>query len=685
MNNIADSSNATQWRVNLDEDKVAWLEFDKADASANTLSHAAMAELDAKLSEIRALNPKALIVISTKASGFIAGADIKEFTALTAPAQAYELIRSGQRVLDRLATLSFPTVAAIHGFALGGGMELALACRYRIAASDGKTTLGLPEIQLGIHPGFGGTIRAVQLIGAAAALDLILTGRTVRADKAKQLGLVDELAPLSELRVAAKRLALSGRAAHRPKLMARVLNWSLVRPFVANKMRQQVARHAARKYYPAPYAVIELWQKHGAQGDAAYEAEARSIAELFCTSTSRNLVRVFLLQDRLKSLGGKGTAKANRVHVVGAGVMGGDIASWCAARGLTVSLQDRAMEYVQPALDRAKAFFEKRYPQPTERAEVAQRLQPDVEATQVGNADIVIEAIFENVQAKKELYAKLEPELKPGAILASNTSSIVLESLSDQLQDPGRFVGLHFFNPVARMPLVEIIHSAATRPEVIQGAIAFARQLDKLPVPCKSAPGFVVNRILMPYLNEAMRAADEGVPLDAIDKVATNFGMPMGPIELADVVGLDVGLHVGTILAKTYSRPQAEVIQRLVAEKKLGKKSGEGFYKWQDGKPLKPQATTSAPADLEDRLILAMVNESMAVLREQIVADGDLLDAAVIFGTGFAPFRGGPLQYARSLGAETVIKKLEQLASRYGSHFQPDSGWLNGLLTQPEK
>lgn len=672
--------NEKMWQVTLDEDRVAWLTFDKPGASANTLSHAAMTELNAQLAEIERLKPKAVMVISGKKNGFIAGADIKEFTGLATPAQAYEVIRSGQQVLDRLEQLPCPTVAAIHGFALGGGLELALACRYRIASSDGKTSMGLPEVQLGIHPGFGGTVRAVRLLGPVVAMDIILTGKNIRADKAKQIGLVDELAPMAELRTAAKRLALSGHPSHRPSFTANVLNTGLIRPFIANKMRAQVRKHAAQQHYPAPYAVIDVWQRHGAHGGAAYEAEARSIAALFCTPTSRNLVRVFLLQDRLKNLGGKTEIKAAHVHVIGAGVMGGDIASWCAARGLQVSLQDRAMEYVQPALDRANSFFEKRYADADERTRVAARLQADVEAQQVDHADIVVEAIFENIAAKKELYARLEPKLKPGAILASNTSSIVLESLDDGLQDPGRFVGLHFFNPVARMPLVEIIQSKDTRAEVVQAAIAFARQLDKLPVPCRSAPGFVVNRILMPYLNEAMRAADEGVPLAVLDKVATDFGMPMGPIELADVVGLDVCLHVGAILAEAYSRPQAKIIQALVAQKKLGKKSGEGFYVWQDGKPIKPDMAGTAPSDLEERLILSMLNESMAVLREQIVADADLLDAAVIFGTGFAPFRGGPLQYARALGANNVLSKLERLATKYGTHFKPDSGWQSGLL-----
>jgi 3-hydroxyacyl-CoA dehydrogenase/enoyl-CoA hydratase/3-hydroxybutyryl-CoA epimerase len=681
MNDNSAKSSAAMWQLNIDSDQVAWLEFDKPESSANTLSREALTGLDTQLAELEKLTLRGLVITSAKSSGFIAGADIKEFTGLATKEQAYELIRSGQRILDRLEQLPCPSVAAIHGFALGGGLELALACRYRIAASDVKTSMGLPEVQLGIHPGFGGTVRAVRLLGPVAAMDLMLTGKNVAADKAKRLGLVDRLAPLAELRNAAKQLVLAAPPVHQPPLGARLMGLAWVRPFIANRMRQQVRRHAAPQHYPAPYAVVDLWQRYGARGGAAYEAEAQSIAAMFCTATSRNLVRVFLLQDRLKNLGGKATNKATHAHVVGAGVMGGDIASWCAARGLQVSLQDRAMQYIQPALDRANAFFEKRYPDTIERNQVAARLTADVEAQQVSTAEVIIEAIFENVEAKKALYAKLEPQLKPGAILASNTSSIVLETLADGLQDPGRFVGLHFFNPVSRMPLVEIIQSAATRPEVLQAAIMFARQLDKLPVPCRSAPGFIVNRILMPYLNEAMRAADEGVPLAVLDKVATSFGMPMGPIELADVVGLDVCLHVGAILSQAYARPQAKNIQVLVEQKRLGKKSGQGFYTWQDGKPIKSSIVSGAvPVDLEDRLILSMVNESMAVLREQVVADADLLDAAVIFGTGFAPFRGGPLQYARSIGADVLITKLDQLASRHGTHFLPDPGWKNNLL-----
>jgi len=451
----------------------------------------------------------------------------------------------------------------------------------------------------------------------------------------------------------------------------------MLRSYVAAQTRKQVARRADPAHYPAPYAIVDLFARYGAHGLAAYEAEARSIAGLFLSESSRNLVRVFYLQNRLKALGGKGMRTIDHVHVVGAGVMGGDIAAWCASRGLTVTLQDREMKYVEPALARAREFFGKRARDPRQAAEMATRLAADVEGAGVARADIVIEAIFENADAKRALYAKLEPAMKAGAMLATNTSSIMLEELSRALADPGRLVGLHFFNPVAKMMLVEIIRSRQSRSDIVEDALAFTRKLDKLPLPCRSAPGFVVNRILMPYMTEAMLAADEGVPLALIDRTATRFGMPMGPIELADTVGLDVAAHVGTILAETFSRPTPKRTAALVSAGKLGRKTGQGFYEWRGGKPVKPAAPGNAPEDLEDRLVLQYLNEAVACLREQVIDDADLLDAGMIFGTGFAPFRGGPLHYARARGAAAIVARLEQLAAKYGPRFKPDAGWAS--------
>jgi len=661
------------WRGEIDADRVAWLALDKAGASTNSLSRDVMEELDAMVTELAQAQPKALIITSAK-RGFIAGADIKEFVGIRTPDQAYELIRQGQQVLDKIAALPCPTIAAINGFALGGGLEVALACRYRVLVDDPSVTLGFPEVQLGVHPGFGGTVRAVHLAGPVAAMDLMLTGRTIRPQQALAMGLVDRLAPVEQLDKMAKQIALRPPAPHSPKLLHRVLNSWLARPILAGQMRSQVARRARPDHYPAPYAMITLWQRYGGKGQRAYEAEARSMAQLLCTPTSRNLVRVFFLQDRVKSSAKAGGEPARHVHVVGAGVMGGDIATWCATRGLTVTLQDRGEQYIAPAIERARKFLEKRYPDQAKRDETLARLQPDVEGHGVAKADIVIEAIFEDLNAKRELFARIEPKLKPLAVLATNTSSIVLEQLAQNLAAPERLIGLHFFNPVARMPLVEVIHAERTQPRNVHAGLAFARQIDKLAIACRSSPGFLVNRVLMPYLSEAVRAAEEGIPLALIDRAAEDFGMPMGPIELADVVGLDVVMSVGKVFFQSGAQVP-HVLSIRYQQKKFGKKSGEGFYVWQNDKPQKPPSAAPSPPDLQDRLLLPLLNEAVAVLREHLVEDADLIDAGVIFGAGFAPFRGGPIQYARTRGVDEILARLEELRTVHGDRFAPDAGW----------
>jgi 3-hydroxyacyl-CoA dehydrogenase/enoyl-CoA hydratase/3-hydroxybutyryl-CoA epimerase len=664
------------WSIEIDADNVAWLTVDMPGASANVLSSTVLRDLDARIDELIGAKPAGLVIRSAKKGGFIAGADIKEFTKVRTPDDALALIRAGQAVLQRLEDLPFRSVAAIHGYALGGGLELALACSYRIGADDGSLSLGLPEVQLGIHPGFGGTVRAVRLIGVRPALDLMLKGKPYRGPQALAVGLVDELAPPAQLKERAKALLLKSPPRRTAPFVDKLLNMSALRPFVARQATAALQGKVRREHYPAPYAIVDLWQTHGAVGRASYEAEAVSISDLMCTPTSRNLVRVFMLQDRMKALGGRSPVEFRRVHVVGAGVMGGDIAAWCAFRGLEVTLQDRSEELVRPALDRARGFFGKRIKDPAAAAAAADRLRMDVGGTGVADADVVIEAIVESLEAKRSLYAQLEPRMKPAALLATNTSSIRIEALAEHLASPNRLVGVHFFNPVSQLQLVEVIEGAATDKETVQNALRFTRKLDKLPLPCKSAPGFVVNRILSPYVNEALYALESGVPAPVIDRVAENFGMPMGPIELTDVVGLDVSLHVGRVLAEAFHRRVPEILARMVEQKKLGRKSGEGFYVWRDGKAVKNEPRDSpTPADLEDRMILPMLNEAVATLREGVVADADILDAGAIFATGFAPFRGGPLQYARSRGVADVIARLAELTERYGERFRPDPGW----------
>jgi len=674
-------STSTAWKLDRDADGIAWLTLDRPGTSANTLARAVVQELGTLVQQLAASPPRGLVIRSAKASGFIAGADINEFTEIDSGEAGFQLARAAQLVFDQIEKLPCPTVAAIHGFALGGGLELALACRYRVAVGDERLSLGLPEVQLGIQPGFGGSVRSVRLLGVRQAMQLMLTGRPVRADKAARIGLVDRLVKTGELDQAARELVLNPPAPHRPPLVERLLSLAPVRPFIKPRLEKEVAARAPRAHYPAPYAIIDLWAANGAHGEAAFVAEARSIAALFDTPTAHNLIRVFQLQDRLKALKSRAADQVQHVHVIGAGVMGGDIAAWCALRGFSVTLQDQSLERIQPALQRAAELFGKRLRDPAKAAAARERLRADVDGTGVPQADVIIEAIFENLDAKRALYATLEPRMKPDALLATNTSSLMLEPLSAALARPQRLVGLHFFNPVAQMPLVEVIQETATAADAVALATAFTRRLDKLPVLCRSAPGFVVNRVLMPYLHEAMYLAAEGVPLAAIDRAAEDFGMPMGPIELADVVGLDVCKDVGDIIARELGKPLPEHPQlaALLAAGKKGRKSGSGFYTWQDGKPVKPQAATAAPADATDRMLLAMANECAACLRESVVADADLLDAAVIFGTGFAPFRGGPLNWARARGRDAVTARLSELAHKHGDRFVPDRGW--DLLT----
>jgi 3-hydroxyacyl-CoA dehydrogenase/enoyl-CoA hydratase/3-hydroxybutyryl-CoA epimerase len=667
-------SNA-HWHYETDSADIGWLTVDKSDSSANVLSGPVLAELDEILERLESKLPAGVIVHSGKAGGFIMGADIKEFTKIEGAQQAYELVRRGQQVLDRLEALPCPTVAVIEGHALGGGLELAMACDYRIAVDSDKRILGLPEVQLGIHPGFGGTVRTVRLCGVRPAMELMLTGNPVDPGKAARIGLVDRVIGADAWRSTAREFVTNRPARQSAPWQEKLLGFAPLRPLVANVLRKQVAGKARREHYPAPWAIIDLWARYGAQGARAYDAEARSIAELMCTPTSRNLVRVYFLQNRLKNQAADATAAIRHVHVVGAGVMGGDIASWCALQGMTVTLQDREMKYIEPALDRARKLFDKRVRDEKERAATTARLSADVEGRGVADADLVIEAIFEDLDAKQGLYRSLQPGLKADAMLATNTSSIRLEDLRTVLDAPERFIGLHFFNPVAKLPLVELIRCADTSRPVLDRGLAFVRKIGKLPLECASAPGFLVNRILAPYTNEALLMAADGISLREIDKSAVRFGMPMGPIELLDSVGIDVALHVARLLGAAFGRPVPALLQSMVAEKRLGRKSGRGFYQWEDGQAIKPEEGRPAPADAEDRLILPMLNEAVACLHEGVVDDADLLDAGVIFGTGFAPFRGGPLHYAKACGVSDIVTRLTALEAAYGERFAPHAGW----------
>ena len=636
------------FRWEKDRQGLAWLTFDKQGESANTFSREALEELSAALDEIAAARPTGLIIRSGK-SDFIAGADVEEFTRFENADEALGFTRFGWDVFDKLSRLPFPTTALVNGFCMGGGLELALACRYRVALDDPKTRFAFPEVMLGIMPTWHGVQWLPKRIGPAAALDMMLTGRTVDARRAKRMGLVDEAVPLRIFENTARMLTLDAPAPRRLPLVQRMMLGPL-RGYVASQARKQVAQKANPEHYPAPYAIIELWRKHDGDPFAAADDPTCSIKTLFEHPTTRNLIRVFFLQERLKSLGKATDLDLAHVHVVGAGVMGGDIAALCALRGIRVTLQDTSPERIAPALKRAAKLFERRLRDKRRVRDALDRLIPDVAGTGAAHADVVIEAIFENLEAKRELFAKLEAAAKPEAILASNTSSLKLADIASALKDPSRLVGIHFFNPVPQMMLVEVVSGERTDSALARKAAAFVRRIDKLPLPVKDSPGFLVNRVLGPYMQNAFRMLDEAIQPETIDAAMEQFGMPMGPIELADAVGLDICLAAGKELAKkgASGEPDApRVLLNKVALGKLGKKTGQGIYHYVDGRTVKRKAGEPR-ADMVESLIEPYLTEARAVLADGIVADADLIDAGLIFGTGFAPFRGGPLHYLES-------------------------------------
>jgi 3-hydroxyacyl-CoA dehydrogenase/enoyl-CoA hydratase/3-hydroxybutyryl-CoA epimerase len=670
------------WQSTRDGEDIVVLTLDRAGSSVNALSRAVLDEL-AEIVERLSFEPPRGLVIRSGKSGFIVGADIKEFEGFGRAGTVQDALENGQRVFQRLSRLPCPTVAAIHGVCMGGGTELALACRFRVASRDASTRIALPEVKLGIFPGWGGSARLPRLVGAPKALEMMLTGRTVGAPEAKSMGLVDRITSPDLLVEAARELVR--HPARRP-LAQRALAWATntwpARQLLAPMFLKQTAAKVRKDHYPAPFALIETWRRGGSNLGQRLRLEARAVAKLAGTPTAHNLIRVFFLQERLKGMAGGATHGIERVHVVGAGVMGGDIAAWCALRGFEVTLQDREMKYVQPALDRAKTLFEKKLKTPERTAPALARLKADVDGNGIAAADLLIEAIYENAQAKEALYRDAEPKLKPDALLATNTSSIPLDELRAAVQAPGRFLGLHYFNPVALMPLVEIVRHDRLDAAAEKRALAFCKAIDKLPVPVAGTPGFLVNRILMPYMLEAARAFSEGIPGPVIDKAAKRFGMPMGPIELIDTIGLDVAASVGAELGPFLGLDIPPGLDELVKGGKRGKKDGQGFYAWEGGKAKKPDVDPHyiAPEDLEDRLILPLLNEAVACLHDKVVDDADLLDAGVIFGTGFAPFRGGPIRYVRDSGVAALKARLDALARTHGSRFAARPGWDDPAL-----
>ena len=627
--------------------------LDTANSSTNTLGAEVMTELGLILDQCEKHPPAGLIFSSAKEAGFIAGANIEEFTAADTPQKARALIRRGWDTYKRLAGVSYPTLALVRGHCMGGGTELALACRYRVAADEPGTRFALPEVMLGIVPGWGGMLRLPQLVGPAAAMDMMLSGRNIDAQRARKMGLVDECVPPQLLDDTARMLVLSGRPPRQKRLpfLQKLLNGPLKR-FVADRARKQVAGRAPPQHYPAPWAIIDQWQNYGGNTLAVPAAKPTSLDALVMHPTTRNLIRVFFLQDRLKSFGKEAQASAGyaaprHVHVVGAGATGGDIAAWCALRGMTVSLQDPSAERIAEAVGRAAKFFEKRLHDAKPARLALERLLADPRGDRLDQADVIIEATVGNIEVRQELFAAIEQRARPDALLATAAASLKLADIAAALRQPSRLVGLHFPDPVATMPLVEVVAGDGTAPAAAQQAAAFVRSIDKLPLPVRDAPGFLVDAVLAPYLHEAMRCLDEGIAAEAVDAAMLAFGMAAGPIELADAAGLDVVVAADRLLLGG-SVPLRRLAE-LVAAGHLGRKSGQGFYAWAGGKAQKRAGPgAAAPAGLAGRLLRPLLAATQRLVAAGVVADADLADAGVIFGTGFAPYTGGPMNYLKT-------------------------------------
>ncbi len=666
------------WRAGRDDDGIAWLLLDVAGDGPNTVSEEVLAGLSEQIERLKADPPAALVLRSAKTEGFAVGADIGMLEKMTDPETAEQKLRQGHEVLDALEALSFPTIAVSHGPALGGGFEIILACD-RCIAVDGAS-FGFPEVNLGLHPGLGGTFRLPERIDATEAMTLMLTGKTAHTKKARKLGIADVVTQERHVGAAVRDLAHKGDTERDRSLTDRAMALAPARAYAARQMRSRTAQKASKEHYPAPYALIDLWEEHHDDRTAMQQGEIRSFARLLATDTAQELIRVFHLRGKLKDQG-DGEDGVAHVHVAGAGAMGAEIAAWAALKGKRVSLFDPDIEALGQAVRQAQEICDDAHCSALETRDTLDRMMPDPDNTGAAEADLVIEAGPEAPEIKGKIYADLEPRMKSTATLATNTSSLSLDKLAEGLRRPKRFAGLHFFNPVPKMPLVEVVRHAETYGTVSDQLARFCGAIGKLPARVANYPGFLVNRALTPYLLEALVLVDEGVPKETIDRAAEDFGMPTGPVELADYVGLDICLHVADSLKADLDRALADVPgwfrEKVEDEGEVGKKSGKGLYIWEDGEAQKNGEAAEPEAELTDRLILPMLDACVECLRREVVQDADHADAAMIFGAGFAPFRGGPMRHARARGIETVTKRLSELEDKHGARFAPDVGWTD--------
>jgi 3-hydroxyacyl-CoA dehydrogenase/enoyl-CoA hydratase/3-hydroxybutyryl-CoA epimerase len=667
-------------RLEVGADGIAFVRFDRQGSSANILDRAALAALSDILGQIESRTDlRGAVFVSEKPAVFIAGADLKEL--LAAPDRA-SLVDLGQSLFARIVSLPIVTVAAIHGACAGGGLELALACDFRIASRDAVTRIGLPEVTLGLVPAWGGSTRLPRIIGPSKAMRAILRGDLMPAERALKAGLVDGLAPRERLTVLAAKLVAKGKPAQKMRL-----RWKIEAP-VTGLLARRSSRKRTRGNYPAADAAIEL-VAHSAfrSPPKSLAAEKEAILDLAETEVARNLIRIFFLQNRSKRLPAPRARAVQKAAVIGAGTMGAGIAQWLASRGIDVILRDVAPEALACGLQKIEKLFKGAAQSGVMSRSAARagrdRITPVDVPVDMRTADLVIEAAVEKLALKKQIFAELETHVRSDSVLATNTSALPIGEIASELQHPERVVGLHFFNPVHRMKLVEVIRTGEASDEAVETAVAFVQRIGKLPVVVKDSPGFAVNRILLPYLLEAVRLHAEGASVKELDESMLDFGMPMGPMRLLDEIGLDVAADVAETLCNAFPDRlrMPSTFSQLLEAGMLGRKSGAGFYRYRNGReagvnrqsPIRTSEEGAARfgrGDLQERMVLAMLNESARCLEEGIVGQPADIDMAMVMGTGFAPFRGGPLRYADALGLDAVEQSLRRL-SETESLFAP--------------
>jgi len=683
------------FNVTVDDRGIATLVFDTPKSSVNVLCFEALYELEQLLVDIRTdKRVKALFIESAKKGIFIAGADIKEIKAFKDSSETVKKLQHGQEIFNNLETLSFPTVAVIDGACLGGGLELAMSCTYRIATNEAHTRIGLPEVSLGIIPGLGGTQRLPLLVGFTKAIELITASKRLKGDKALKLGLVDASVPAGYLGFKKEEYikeilsnTLEAKVAKRRKGLKWYETLAPVKAFIAKMARKEVLKKTGG-HYPAPLSAIDVLEETETMSlEDGLKVELEYFEPLSTSDISKNLIELFFTSEALKKETFS-TGKAKNIEsaaVVGVGTMGSGIAWALSHKDIPVRLGARKMSSIAKATAKMMKNFEsiKRRGRLTDR-EIGLKMDRVTHSTTMQGfeqADIILEAVSEDPVVKNKVYASLEEKVKKGTIIATNTSSLSITDLVKETKHPKRFVGMHFFNPVSRMPLVEIIAGEETSDKTVATVVALAKRLGKTPIKVSECAGFLVNRTLLPYLNEAAKMFEEGENVEQIDKLLTEFGMPMGPFTLADEVGIDIGEKVSTILYEAYGERMkpSSLLTQMTKKEWLGKKTGTGFYSHK-GKAKAhnehiSELHTSNPTlednIIVDRAILIMVNEAARCLEEGVVDNARYLDMAMVMGTGFPAFRGGILRYADNEGLESVVTRLQALTEQFGERFTP--------------